>query len=124
MPTQSADAIIEKLHSAGINLSLAPNSGIAVAPSSRLNDELRLLIRNSKALLVEWVKAANDRGGHEPDPPNNQMDWKVLAAAYHAHHFNCRICIAAGRGECFGQRCSAGIALWLAYLDCTAHVKQ
>lgn len=35
-----------------------------------------------------------------------------LAATYHAHHFNCPTCVAAGRGARYGQRCSVGIALW------------
>lgn len=34
---------------------------------------------------------------------------------YHAHHFRCRTCIAAGRGTLCGQRCSAGLALWNTY---------
>lgn len=36
-----------------------------------------------------------------------------LANAYHAHHFKCQHCIAAGiRGT---QRCPVGRPLWLAY---------
>ena len=38
-----------------------------------------------------------------------------LARTYHAHHFNCQICIAAGRGSRFGLRCGVGAALWYAY---------
>ncbi len=37
------------------------------------------------------------------------------AKAYHAHHFNCPQCIAAGRGAAYGQRCIAGAGLWSAY---------
>ena len=37
------------------------------------------------------------------------------AKAYHAHHFNCRTCIAAGRGTPYGGRCAAGLALWTTY---------
>ena len=37
------------------------------------------------------------------------------ARVYHAHHFRCRTCIAAGRGTRFGRRCSAGLALWNTY---------
>jgi hypothetical protein len=40
---------------------------------------------------------------------------KELAAAYHAHHFNCPTCIAAGLGSRYGQRCGAGTALWHSY---------
>jgi hypothetical protein len=39
----------------------------------------------------------------------------IAAKAYHAHHFNCPICIAAGRGSRYGQRCGAGMALWMDY---------
>ena len=37
------------------------------------------------------------------------------AQAYHAHHFNCHTCIAAGRGIRYGGRCAVGLALWHAY---------
>ena len=47
----------------------------------------------------------------ELDPAN----WRELAVAYHAHHFSCQICIAAGRGIRFGLRCGVGAALWCAY---------
>ena len=37
------------------------------------------------------------------------------AQAYHAHHFNCHSCIAAGRGIRYGRRCAVGLALWNDY---------
>jgi hypothetical protein len=37
------------------------------------------------------------------------------ARAYHAHHFNCQTCIAAGRGSRYGRRCAIGLALWNNY---------
>lgn len=37
------------------------------------------------------------------------------AQAYHAHHFNCYTCIAAGRGTRYGRRCALGLALWSDY---------
>lgn len=37
------------------------------------------------------------------------------AQAYHGHHFNCRTCIAAGRGTRYGRRCALGLALWNDY---------
>jgi len=88
-----------------------------VAPSSHLTADLRALIRSSKALLIDWLTAANDAASHAPDLPVNPQDWKELAAAYHAHHFQCSTCIAAGRGSRYGQRCGAGMALWRAYSD-------
>ena len=44
-------------------------------------------------------------------------DWHALDAAYLAHHFNCPTCIAAGRGNFYGQRCGVGTALWAIYSD-------
>jgi len=117
MPAHSASAIVERLHSAGLNLSLAPTGGLAVAPSSHLTEDLRALIRSSKAQLIDWLTAVNDAASHAPDPPDDPQDWKELAAAYHAHHFNCTTCIAAGRGSRYGQRCGVGMALWRAYCD-------
>jgi hypothetical protein len=40
---------------------------------------------------------------------------QLAARAYHAHHFNCRTCIAAGRGNQYGRRCAVGLALWNTY---------
>ncbi len=117
MTSQTVETVVAQLAHAGLNLSLAPTGGLAVAPSSHLTADLRNLIRSSKALLIEWLTAANDTASHAPDPPDDPVDWKELAAAYHAHHFNCPTCIAAGRGSRYGQRCGAGMALWRAYCD-------
>jgi hypothetical protein len=115
MTAQAVETVVAQLSHAGLNLSLAPAGGLAVAPSSHLTADLRDLIRSSKALLIDWLTAANDTASHAPDPPENPLDWKELAAAYHAHHFNCPTCIAAGRGSRYGQRCGAGMALWREY---------
>ena len=117
MTALAVETVVAKLANAGLNLSLAPAGGLAVAPSRHLTADLRALIRSSKALLIDWLTAANDAASHAPDPPDNPLDWKELAAAYHAHHFNCQTCIAAGRGSRYGQRCGTGMALWRAYAD-------
>ncbi len=117
MTLQAIEAVVAQLANAGLNLSLAPAGGLAVAPSSHLTADLRDLIRSSKALLIDWLTAANDATNHAPDPPDNPVDWKELAAAYHTHHFTCPTCIAAGRGSRYGQRCGAGMALWRAYCE-------
>jgi len=80
-----------------------------------LTEDLRELIRNNKALLIDWLRSENEANSHAPDPPDNPADWKELASAYLAHHFNCTTCIAAGRGAQYGKRCGAGTALWRAY---------
>ena len=117
MSNHTASAIVDRLHGEGLKLSLAPHGGLAVSPSSHLTEDLRHLIRSSKALLIDWLTPANDAATHAPDQPDNPVDWKELAAAYHAHHFNCPTCIAAGRSSRYGQRCGAGMALWRAYCD-------
>jgi len=117
MTTQAVEIVVAQLSHAGLNLSLAPAGGLAVAPSSHLTADLRDLIRSSKSLLIDWLTAANDVASHAPDPPDDPVDWKELAAAYHAHHFKCPACIAAGRGNRYGQRCGAGMALWRAYCE-------
>ena len=38
---------------------------------------------------------------------------ELAANAYRAHHFNCRVCIAAGKR--YGNRCQEGLGLWLRY---------
>lgn len=117
MAIPSTCTIVDQLQHAGLKLSLAPAGGLAVGPSSRLTTDLRDLIRSSKAQLIDWLTAANDTTSPLPDPPENAWNWKELAAAYQAHHFNCPACIAAGRGTQYGQRCETGIALWSVYQD-------
>jgi len=53
----------------------------------------------------------------QAEPPDNPQDWKELAAAYHEHHFKCPMCMGAGRGSRYGQRCGVGQALWRAYCE-------
>ena len=48
-------------------------------------------------------------------PAPDVENWRVLASAYHAHHFKCPVCIAAGRGVRYGLPCGVGAALWVAY---------
>jgi len=115
MTSLAVETVVAQLANAGLNLSIAPAGGLAVAPSSQLTADLRVLIRSSKAQLIDWLTAANDAASHAPEPPENPSDWKELAAAYYAHHFNCLTCIAAGRGSQYGQRCNVGKALWTGY---------
>ena len=112
---QAAEIVVAQLSHAGLNLSLAPAGGLAVAPASHLTADLRALIRSSKALLIAWLTAANDDASHAPEPPDNPLDWRELAAAYHAHHFKCPMCMGAGRGSRYGRRCGVGQALWFDY---------
>ena len=57
-----------------------------------------------------------------PEPASSELfidqnAWRVLVTAYHAHHFECPVCIAAGRGAQYGLRCGVGAALWKTYQD-------
>jgi 2,4-dienoyl-CoA reductase-like NADH-dependent reductase (Old Yellow Enzyme family) len=56
--------------------------------------------------------AANDP---ELEPAADTNAWRELVEAYHAHHFSCTVCISAGRGAMYGQRCGVGAALWGIY---------
>ena len=112
---QAAEIVVAQLSHAGLNLSLTPAGGLAVAPASHLTADLRDLIRSSKAVLIAWLTAANDDASHAPEPPDNPLDWQELAAAYHEHHFKCPMCMGAGRGSRYGQRCGVGQALWFDY---------
>ena len=117
-PVGALKLVVAQLSHAGLNLSLAPCGGLAVAPASRLTSHLRGIIRSSKTVLVDWLTAANDALHDVPVQPIEPLGWKVLAAAYYAHHFSCPTCIAAGRGAQYGQRCSAGMASWTSYCEC------
>ena len=115
MAAPTVNMLVARLADAGVSLSLAPEGGLAVAPSSRLTAELRQQIRSAKEMLVRWLEAANDAASHAADPADNPADWKVLADAYYAHHFSCPVCKAAGRGAPYGRRCAVGMALWRPY---------
>lgn len=110
MPALSVRAIVNQLHDAGLSLSVTSSGGLAVTPSSHLTEDLRDIIRGSKALLVDWVAATT-----YPEPPTEPARWHDLEAAYNAHHVNCKTCIAAGRGKQYSLRCGTGAALWSMY---------
>lgn len=114
MQTLRAETIVKSLQTAGVTIAPTDDGGLRVTPASRLTPELRGMIRETKAELLKYfsVFAAND-----PEPPAEPNAWRELAQAYHAHHFNCPTCIAAGRDSQYGQRCGAGMALWRAYCD-------
>ena len=112
MSALPVQGIFDALHDAGLSLSLAISGRLVVSPGSRLTPDLRDLIRGNKAVLVDWLQAANDPA---PEPPTDPVAWRELAAAYHAHHFHCQTCIAAGRSSQYGLRCGTGAALWRAY---------
>jgi len=63
------------------------------------------------------VAKRDELAANDPEPSSDPQAWRELAQAYHAHHFNCPTCIAAGRGSRYGQHCGAGMALWRAYCD-------
>lgn len=106
--------IVDALHDAGLSVFPEPGDLLRVTPASRLTPELRGLIRASKPELLRWFTlfAVNDPA---PEPPADPSAWRELAQAYHAHHFNCPTCIAAGRGAAYGLRCGTGAALWTNY---------
>ena len=56
---------------------------------------------------------APDKRKANPFTIEGMAAWRPLAQAYHAHHFSCPFCIAAGKG--YGLRCGAGTTLWAAY---------
>ncbi len=47
-------SIFDALHDAGLTVTPKPNGGLNVAPSSRLTDELRELVRSGKADMLRW----------------------------------------------------------------------
>lgn len=128
----TAERIIETASAAGLKLSLAPAGGLEVRPASKITPVLRDLIRTAKNDLVHWFEQQAipqavlvaeyqlyTRLAPPPaPPPEPQADpsgWRELAAAYHAHHASCPVCIAAGLGTRYGPRCGVGSSLWISY---------
>ena len=110
-----AGDLIRQAQASGIELRLVGGKVKVIGPREAMAQMIEPLRQHREALthalqfeLQEALPAT---------PPEDPVDWKELAAAYHAHHFNCPTCIAAGRGSRYGQRCGAGMALWRAYCD-------
>ena len=112
MKTLRPEFIVESLHAAGVTIMPTVDGKLRATPASQLTPELSGMIRETKAELLKYFSAfaANDP---ESEPPADPNAWQELVAAYHAHHFNCTTCIAAGRGSIYGLRCGVGAALWL-----------
>lgn len=105
-----ATNILDRLAAVGLSVSLIEGDRLLVCPKGLLTDELRSLIRAQREAIVAALKPVQ-----LPEPPSDPAAWHELAAAYHAHHFGCKTCQAAGRGVRYGQRCGAGTALWAVY---------
>ena len=107
----STAALIQRAQAAGVTLRLEDGQ-IRYIGSNRAVASLIEPLRQHKADLIRWFtqSPAND-----PEPKSDPSTWRELAAAYYAHHVNCRHCIAAGRAPVYGKRCSVGIALWHSY---------
>jgi hypothetical protein len=106
-------SIFDALHDAGLTVTPKPNGGLNVAPSSRLTDALRDLVRSGKADMLQWLAI---KAMHElPEPLPQPATWFELSATYHGHHFECPTCIAAGSG--YGLRCGVGASLWQRYSE-------
>ena len=101
----SAAALIRQALESGVALKLV--KGKVKASGSR-EAVARLLapLREHRLELADALQA---------EPPDNPQDWRELAAAYHEHHFKCPMCMGAGRGLRYGQRCGTGAALWIDY---------
>jgi len=60
MQASQTQILVDMLSHVGLSLSSSTTGGLAVSPASLLTDDLRTLIRTSKAALIEWVKAGSD----------------------------------------------------------------
>lgn len=108
----SAATLIREAQDAGVALRMVGGKLKAVGKLSVVQSWAPRL-REHKSELIEAL-AANDPD-LPPEPPADPNAWRELAQAYHAHHFNCQKCIAAGRGAMYGLRCGVGMALWTNY---------
>ena len=122
--------LIQRAEDSGVVLYLDGETLKARGCRQAVNDlspELRIHKAEIVALLASArMAAASDPAeaagvaGSAVTPPAAAADpnaWRVLSAAYHAHHFACHVCIAAGRGAQYGLRCGVGAALWVAYQE-------
>ena len=113
-----AGDLIRQAQASGIELRLVGGKVKAIGPRDVVAALIELLRQHRDALTHALQFELHEVLPAIPtDSPDDQVDWKELAAAYHVHHFKCPTCIAASRGSRYGQRCGAGMALWRAYCD-------
>ena len=111
--------LIRQAQESGIELRLIGGKVKAIGPRvavARLIEQLRQhreVLTQALQLELQVGLPTAPPADATPDP----TDWHALDAAYHAHHFNCPTCIAAGRDSRYGKRCGAGMALWRAYCN-------
>lgn len=128
----SAETLIQQARAAGVTLRLE-NGKIKVRGKTSVVEKLTPTLRQHKSELIAWFTQNDDlpqplprevlmeeyrlfsKLQPLPEPPPDPQAWKEMAQAYHAHHFNCHTCQAAGRGSMYGMRCGVGAALWIEY---------
>lgn len=106
MAAAAPPQVAEVLQAAGLQLVVTPERALKVTPAHLLTQELREVIKGNRELLINWLGT---------EAVNHFQNWVSLAQTYRRHHFNCTLCIAAGRGAWYGQRCGVGGALWRIY---------
>lgn len=125
----STEALIQMAQAAGVSLRLEDGKVKATGTKAAVAALIEPL-RKHKAELVLWFEQKAiprevlveeyrlytrliPSASPPPEPKADPGTWRELAQAYHAHHFKCKTCCAAGQGR--GQRCGAGAALWTSY---------
>jgi hypothetical protein len=105
--------VFNRLHAAGHGITRTPQGGLRVTHASKLTDQLRHLIANSKVELAKWLDTSAANDALEP------LDWKRKHQHYIKHHFQCGSCISGSQGVEGGSRCNIGSTLWAAYINAT-----
>lgn len=85
-------------------------TGDTVDTCIKINAELQLTKAAPTPIQVEPKRLIRQHG------PWLTGAEQSAARAYHAHHFFCQTCIAAGRSTRYGRRCTDGQALWNTHL--------
>lgn len=80
-------------------------------PTVAANDAtVQDLTQHTISRLAELAGPAFEK--EKPYPCLSEAD-RIRAVEYHAHHFGCKTCCAAGQVQ--GDRCEIGMGLWTAY---------
>lgn len=119
-------AVIQKHHAAGAGVTpVTPDfeGGVTpepawigvVPPVTPVTPHLSDARESAQIWAIEGETSPSARPALPPAPAPDVENWRVLASAYHQHHFGCATCIAAGRGVRYGLRCGVGAALWADY---------
>ena len=103
-----ADDVLDTLLKSGVQVKLLESFDLNIYPASKLLPIHRQMLKREKNNVVLHLSRVAPK---EMSLTDEEVD--STFHTYHVHHFNCPVCMAAGKG--YGNRCQEGLGLWFRY---------